>query len=179
MLIDIPNRATFIDRHTILLQRRFVDIDIERLWRAITTKSELDQWFMTTELDLRNEGKYTFSGGWDGWISNLKPPHHLQFNSSQTSFTRFEIAGDNDGVLFSLIDRLRVNATPPDAPNETDETQAYHQPGGQGTHWTGVLAGWHCFVDALEDYLAGRDNNDDYEQKCIAYDHFLTNHYKK
>ncbi|MEM7033074.1 MAG: SRPBCC domain-containing protein [Chloroflexota bacterium] len=178
MTSAIPNQAIFVDKHTILFHRH-LHVDQSRLWSAISTKHELDQWFMPTELDLRNDGNYSFEGGWDGWISDLNPPHHLQFNSSPTSFTRFEIEVRSEGVLLSLIDRLQVDVTPPKATEEDEDGIMYNQPGGPGTHWTGVIAGWHCFVDALEDYLAGQEGEDLYDQRCMAYNNFLEEYHRR
>ena len=32
-----------------------------------------------------------------------------------------------------------------------------YQPGGIGTHWSGIASGYHGFVNALESYITGVD----------------------
>ena len=89
--MEIENRCEFVDTHTIRFRRRF-DVDVERVWRAVTTKSEMDQWFMVTELDLRVGGRFSFEGGWDGWVPEdaeeaadpNKPPRPIQAVNEET-----------------------------------------------------------------------------------------------
>lgn len=173
--MTIPNQVTFIDRHTIKFTRQF-EADIERVWTAVSQKSELDQWFMVTELELRENGRFSFEGGWDGWISDMNPPHHLQFNVTPVSYSRFELKADGHGTHFALIDRL-----PPDelAPAAQGDPLVTNQPGGPGTHWSGVVAGWHCFVNALEGHLKGEPDTTDYDLLCSAYNRFLTSYYQQ
>jgi hypothetical protein len=93
----------------------------------------------------------------------LENQSYVQFNNSHESFTRFEIEPDGDGTLFHLIDKLPGDfvmevGSRQDNPIEDSDTEkmrlvGYNQPGGPGTHWTGVVAGWHAFVDSLESYL--------------------------
>ena len=64
---SIPNCVRFEDRNTINFSRIF-DVSIERAWQAISEKEYLDQWFMTTEIELEVGGRYTFFGGWSGWV---------------------------------------------------------------------------------------------------------------
>lgn len=182
----IPNMVTFVDRNTIAFERKFPDTP-ERIWSAITVKSELDQWFMETQLDLRVGGAFSFKKGWDGWISDLKNHRYAQFNSSDESFTRFEIEPDGEGTLFHLIDRLRNDVvvevgSRKDVPIEDSDAEQMrriecNQPGGAGTHWTGVVAGWHGFVDSLEGYLTGRPLGESHNKMCIFYDCLLADHH--
>lgn len=169
----ISHQVIFVDQHTILFERQ-LEADIQQVWTAVSQKQELDQWFMPTKLDLRENGKFSLEGGWDGWLSDINPPHHLQFNSTPISYTRFELAAAGSGTHFSLIDRL-----PPDelAPASASDGLAVNQPGGPGTHWTGVVAGWHCFVNSLESYLAGVADTTDYAKMCQQYDSFLRDYY--
>ncbi|MEM7117289.1 MAG: SRPBCC domain-containing protein [Chloroflexota bacterium] len=169
----IPNQVAFVDRHTILFERQ-LEADIDRVWTAVSRESELAHWFMPTKIELKENGKFSFEGGWDGWVSNLNPPYHLQFNVTAVSYTRFELALTGTGTHFSLIDRLPPHEL---APQPHDNVLATNQPGGPSTHWTGVVAGWHCFVNSLESYLNGGPDPTDYDKMCEEYDSFLRNYY--
>ena len=178
--------VTVVDRNTIAFERRFPD-KLERVWSAITVKDEIDHWFMKTELDLRVGGAFSFEKGWDGWISELENQCYVQFNSSHESFTRFEIELDVDGTLFHLIDKLPDDfvmevGCRQDSPIEDSDTEkmrlvGYNQPGGPGTHWTGVVAGWHAFVDSLESYLTGEPSGEGHNRVSIFYDRFLIDYH--
>ncbi|MBV7335626.1 SRPBCC domain-containing protein [Chloroflexi bacterium TSY] len=187
-MTEVSNQATFLDRNTICFERRFA-ADSERVWSAITVESELNQWFMETQLQLEVGGTFSFKHGWDGWIGDLSPDQAIQFNSKEDAFTRFEIKPDAQETHFRLIDKLpkdfviqpgdRQDDPTKDADLEQMRRVEYNQPGGPGTHWTGVVAGWHCFVDSLESYLAGEEPEDTYNRKCLLYDPLLIEHYAK
>ena len=164
---------TFPDKHTVLFERA-IAAPREKIWAALTQKHALDQWFMETEIDLRTHGKFSFKGGWDGWIAALQPLEYIQFNSSKEAFSRFEIHPGQQGHVVRVIDRMGT------AIAITDQTAiADQQPGGPGTHWVGVLAGWHDFADALTAYLKEEKPKDRYEALCVFYKDFLERHYSQ
>ena len=51
------------------------------------------------------------------------------------------------------------------------------QPGGPGTLWAGVAAGWHCFADRIEAYLDGLPPDFDHPGLCRAYAEHLSEHW--
>ena len=179
-MTPIVNRAHFLDRNTVQFTRKFTS-SIDKAWQAISAKKELEQWFMPTEIDLKVGGRYTFPNGWDGWIGEFSPFGHIQFNTSDNSFTRFEIIKDKTRVQFNLIDKLKPEMPLPEdlppvkgIPNQIIQ----NQPGGIGTHWTGIIAGWHCYVDALDTHLTGFSPPLSYIDLCYAYNSFLDNHWQ-
>ena len=175
------NGGTFSDRNTIVF-RRTLNVPVERAWQALTTKADLDQWFMVTEIDLRQGGRYSFEGGWDGWIGTLDPPHRIQFNSSDESYTRFEIEPAGDQTRLTMTDRLRSDLPVPPhigAEGGVDAATSRHQPGGPGTHWAGVASGWHCFADGIVAYLDGRSLRVDYPRLCRGYAEYLDQHWAR
>ena len=80
----------FPDRHTIVFER-MLTASLERAWEAITTKPDLDRWFMVTELDLRLGGSFSFEGGWAGTIGELQPQRRIRWDNSPTSFGRWPL----------------------------------------------------------------------------------------
>ena len=182
-MTTIPNVVTFLDQNTVQFQR-ILDVELERLWKAITVKEELDQWFMTTEIDLRVGGHFSLAGGWDGVISALKPLELMQFDNEDGGITRFEIAPISDGgSSFTLTDQLPSDYVSPfqnDQNTKKDQVNYNVQIGGPGTHWAGVIAGWHGFVDGLEGYLKNLERQasfEAYNRLCQLYHEYLTEHY--
>ncbi|MBW2282153.1 MAG: SRPBCC domain-containing protein [Deltaproteobacteria bacterium] len=171
------NGGTFSDRHTIVFHRT-LNAPLGRAWQALTTKADLDQWFMVTEIDLRTGGRYSFERGWDGWIGDLEPMRCIQFNTSDNSYTRFEIEPDGNGkTRLTLTDRLKSDlAVPPHigAEGGVDAETSRYQPGGPGTHWAGAASGWHCFADGIVAHLDGRPLLIDFPALCHGYAEYLS-----
>ena len=92
---------------------------------------------------------------------------------------RFELKADGETTVFSFIDNWAQDAVPGETmlPKEADEIDK-HQPGGPGTPWSGVAAGWHGMIDALETYLTGKTLNYSWEDGCKFYADYLTNHFR-
>lgn len=161
----------FLDRNKILFKCDY-QISKERLWNAISKTEELNQWFMKTEWDFQVGGKFTFEGGWEGWIEELSEFEFIQFNSSNKSFTRFDLKPAKNGMLLLLTDQISQDLVAPPG----DDIHSF-QPGGQGTHWTGLLAGWEDFLLALESHLANKEIEDHFDPLCLKYKSLLEKKY--
>ena len=168
-MVDLKNAPRRLDKHTVVWEREFSQ-PLETVWELISTRAGLSQWFMATAHEIEAGGKFAFEGGWDGTISELQPGQHILFTpkNATTAFLRFEISEIRGGCLFKLIDRMGPDQDAgelmPEAP-----TDMKYQPGGPGTHWSGVLAGYHGFIDELEGVLAGKSLDIDYDQLCRQY----------
>jgi uncharacterized protein YndB with AHSA1/START domain len=63
-MTPILNGATIIDRNTILFER-LLPVSIDRTWKALTVKKELDQWFFrSAKIDFKVGAKFSFQTGW-------------------------------------------------------------------------------------------------------------------
>jgi uncharacterized protein YndB with AHSA1/START domain len=166
---DLENAAQLVGRRTVVF-RRCLPVTPERLWTAISTRSGLSHWFMPTPYEVVPGGRFSFKGGWEGVITEVHALQRIQFtpDGTEDAFLRFEVSAAECGSVFKLIDRmareLDAAVTLPDAAQDT-----VYQPGGPGTHWSGILAGYHHGVDALEGYLTGSAPAHDYEQLCEQY----------
>jgi uncharacterized protein YndB with AHSA1/START domain len=165
----IENVATLLDKNTLVCERHF-SVTPDTLWNAIATKEGLSHWFMPTKFEIEEGGRFSFGGGWDGTITEVHPPHHIQFtpDDSEDAYLRFEIVETNDGCLFRLIDKMGANQDtskifPDEAKHKT------YQPGGPGTHWSGIITGYHGFVDKLEGFITGTKIEFDYDDMCKKY----------
>lgn len=167
---EFDNMASVLDRRTLVWERRLA-VDVRKLWGAIATQEGLGHWFMPTRHQVEEGGPFSFEGGWDGTITRIEPPRLIEFTPADgpDGYLRFAIVDEGNGVcLFRLTDRMGdladAGALFPDAP----EHQVY-QPGGAGTHWSGVVAGYHGFVDALESWLTGVRKPFDHDQMSRRY----------
>jgi uncharacterized protein YndB with AHSA1/START domain len=168
----LANVGEFHSDNKMVWARR-ISTQPERLWDAIATKDGLSRWFMPTSYEIKKNGRFSFEGGWDGTVSELKPFQCIQFDADGGSgaFLRFEMEAGDGVHTFALIDRMgdgvEVNRWLDAPPHRR------YQPGGPGTHWSGVAAGYHAFVDALEDHLSGSTVSSDYDELCKAYQRIL------
>ncbi len=143
-----------------------------RLWRALTDEAEMAIWFMESRLDLREGGEARFhlADPFGGTITRLEPERLLEVEydtGAGDGFIRFEI----EPGRVRLTERMQSGETP--EPDWGLPTGA--QPGGPGTHWAGVAAGWHGCVDALVAHLEGRPlpSPEDYEALTADYADWL------
>ena len=159
-MIQYRNIGYFRDRNTLVFER-VLPVSPNRAWQAIATRDGLSHWFMSTDSEIVEDGRFSFKDGWDGVITKVAEPEYIVFtpDDTKTAFLRFEIQANSEGCLFRLIDRMddRIDAAAqfPASPNYDK-----HQPGGPGTHWSGIIAGYHGFADALVT---------DYEALCRLY----------
>jgi uncharacterized protein YndB with AHSA1/START domain len=175
---QLDNPGVFHSDNTIVWRRQLA-VEPERLWSAIATKQGLALWFMPSVFEIEEGGRFAFEGGWEGSISESSPFRHIQFDvdGGGGGHLRFEIEPNDGGCLFSLIDRMGEGADSKDIFGPDAAAYRVNQPGGPGTHWSGVAAGYHGFVDSLEGYITGIEIESDYEEMCRNYQHVLDEHF--
>ena len=137
--------VAFSDRQTMRMVRDLPH-PVERVWAALTEVDELDRWFIgPAVLDPRPGGAYRFGLHFAGTIQAIEPPHLLELD-----WWRYELSPTASGcrlVFTAWVDPGFVASTRPDPTAGTD------QPLGPGTWCPGTLAGWHGFLDNLEQAL--------------------------
>ena len=152
----------FLDRNTIQL-RRYLKIEHEEVWDYIADTKQLAKWHIPTTWDLRVGGRFEFRNAWSGYISELEAGNYIQFTADQGGYTRFSVEPYKEETLFTLTDYMGPEVT---IANELIRagTPEENQPGGIGTHWHGVMSGWHAGADTLSALVVG-------ESASINYDH--------
>ncbi len=153
---QMENVALMLEKNTLVWAREF-SVKPEKLWDAIATKEGLDHWFMPTPFEIEQGGRFDWEGGWAGTVNEVDPPYRIQFSPdySDEAYMLFKIEETKNGCLFKLTDKMAPQLDAPAYfPADTPKSETY-QPGGIGTHWTGIAAGYHRFVDALESYVTG------------------------
>jgi uncharacterized protein YndB with AHSA1/START domain len=108
----------------------------EEVWAALTEPAQVRNWFAEMKIEPRAGGQVTFewSGGEReaGVVRVFDPPTTFEYTWENGSIIRFDLAPDGDGTLL-VLDHSKL---PPD-------------------QTTGVGAGWHAHLDAIEALLAG------------------------
>lgn len=168
---EMPHAGVFLARNIMSWSRR-IDAPVERVWETVTQKEHLDKWYMKAhQTELWVGGKHDWFRG--GAVDEFEPLRAIRFHGQGNSWQRFAIVPDGDGTIFTLTDRMGDGAYWEDTEWEEtengwaqrpDERIAVRSPGGRGTHWVGVAAGYHGFVDSLDTYITG--NTDGY----MSYD---------
>jgi uncharacterized protein YndB with AHSA1/START domain len=113
-----------------------------RLWRAITTPDEVAKWMgFPAHIELRPGGDYTVDfdaanpgDKLDGVIIKAEPERLLRYAWGH-SVVDWSIEPDGDGCRHTFV---QAGLTPRDVADEE-----------------GLVAGWHDFLDSLDEYLDG------------------------
>jgi|GEM_PF-1383870 len=150
---------------------------VEQVWPMVSTRTGLERWWIVppTRFELRKGGR--FNHHWNNTIVDFREAEYIDFaeNSAEYAGTggmRFELAAANgSSTRFIFLDTWGRDMTPP------AETGG-EQPGGPGTPWAGVAAGWHAMVDRLERLFDDAAPAHDYEQLSRFYAQYLTDLYR-
>lgn len=169
-MIRMENVARLIERNTLVWERDF-EVTPDRLWQAVATKEGLSHWFMPTDAEIEPGGRFSFGGGWEGTVTVVDPPHRIVFtpDDSGEAFLEFRIEATPTGSHFTLTDKMGPAADARKIFGADVPDDLVYQPGGPGTHWSGVASGYHGFVDALEGYLTGHDVPFDHDRASLVY----------
>ena len=159
-----------LDRRTLTWERDLT-VDADTLWQAIATRDGLAHWFMPTDTEIEEGGRFSFTGGWDGTVTRVEPGRLVEFtpDAAEGASLRFELEETDAGFRFRLTDTMAPDADASALFGDDTAAVQKHQPGGPGTHWSGVAAGYHGFVDALVAHLAGTEATFDYDAMARTY----------
>ncbi|MGE0626128.1 MAG: SRPBCC domain-containing protein [Pseudomonadales bacterium] len=160
----MDGEARFLGTSTLILERQ-TPASMDRAWRAVTEPDDLGNWFIEAEVDLREGGRFEFRNAWGGRVTGLEPGRSVTYVADAGGSSRFDLEETADGVSIVLTDRMGPRERPP----ADHSGLASLQPGGPGSHWAGVVAGWHAFMNALVRHLGG--------DAPVADDGALTAHY--
>ncbi len=152
---------------------RTLETGRQRAWQLITDQKHLSTWMFETKLELKVGGTFEFPT-WKGVISKLEDLHCIRFTAEAGGYSQFEISSVGDGeTTASLIDFLPAGMLVPDHLTQSSDVFGTKQHGGPGTHWAGLLAGWHSGSDSLEAYASNRQNSGNYMALVRLYEMLL------
>ena len=171
LLNFLAESAVLLDRHTACYQR-LLPTDQDAAWEFIADPKKLRTWMFDAEFEARPGADFNFApDGWHGKIGVFEEGCELRFDAIKGGWTWFSLATVEGGTMFTLRDymapalvipnEIRSSLDPGSLPED--------QPGGAGSHWQGVLAGWHTGVDDLRGKFSGSQTHWDYEALCELY----------
>lgn len=153
--------ATFDDRLTMRHERVYPH-PITRVFDAVSTTEHLDVWMLpASQVERREGGRCSFSWGGpadqgqEGMVEVFDPPSRVRYRFGEGGYIEFalEARGDDETHL-TFIQCFAPGVAVEQAP---DAAPGWDQPAGPDSPWRpGFVAGFHGFLDQLDDYLAGR-----------------------
>jgi uncharacterized protein YndB with AHSA1/START domain len=143
----VANAGKVVGNRGMLWIRR-LDVPLEDVWHAVSTKEGLDRWWLTrdVEIDLRPGG--LFKHHWTNTVRDFRTNEFIDFvgvpddADQRDNLMRFELQADGSGTVFAFFDAFQAHPLPLSLP------------------WT--ASGWHCTIDALETALTGRTIENDF-----------------
>jgi uncharacterized protein YndB with AHSA1/START domain len=124
---------------------------LERVWSAISNADEITAWMkFPTQLEPRVGGKvhieFSAEGLLEGIVCNFEPPHLLIYTWGD-SLVNWKLEGDTAGTKLHFS---HIGVRPELA--------------------AGLGAGWHAFLDQLEDHLSGNSRSARYRELKARYE---------
>ena len=169
-----------VDRHAMCWIRN-LENPLGEVWQTVSTLEGLRKWWITpgctTAFELKPGG--TLAHHWTNTVERFQEGEYIDFGGYPgalvgTGGMRFElVALGRERTRFLFLDTWGPDAQPGrGAPDQVA------QPGGLGTPWSGVAAGWHCMLDQLEVVLGRATAVPSYEELCTFYARHLAELYR-
>lgn len=163
----LADAGRLLGRHAMVWIRR-LNAPLDAVWEAVSTEAGLARWWGMPihTLELRVGG--AFNHHWNNTVVSSRERDHIDFAEPSGAFAdtgglRFELRPDGDQTMFALLDTWAEGARFEDGGPLAD------QPGGPGTPWIGVAAGWHSGVDGLRRLFDPAAPKREYERLCRFY----------
>jgi len=176
----LANAGYLVDTHAMCWVRN-LQSPLDEAWRAVSTLEGLQKWWIvpgcTKTFELKPGG--VFAHHWTNEVQRFQEAEYIDFRAypfslAGTGGMRFELTPLGAEITrFSFLDTWAPDAQPGQGPAEQ-----IAQPGGAGTPWSGVAAGWHRMIDQLETVLGRAGGFPSYDQLCTFYARHLTDLYR-
>lgn len=163
------------DRHAMFWIRN-LHAPIRDVWSTVSTKEGLARWWIVPpeHFELRVGGE--FRHHWNNTIADFREGAFIDFAEPTGTYKgtggmRFELTSSgSDSTLFTFLDTWGPRVQPP--------TGAERQPGGPGTPWAGVAAGWHQMVDGIDGIFDRAAPHPTYDELRRFYSTYLEDLYR-
>ena len=163
----LADAGRLVNRHAMAWMRR-LNAPLDEVWQTISTREGMDRWWGMTihAFELRPGG--AFRHHWNNTVTAFEERAYIDFaepngNYVGTGGLRFEIRPDGEATMFTLLDTWHAGSSFEEGGPLAD------QPGGPGTPWIGVAAGWHSGVNSLRRLFDAAAPTHDYERLCRFY----------
>lgn len=180
LLSFLEESAILLDRRT-AIYRRVLQTDIKTAWEFLANPDKLQLWMFGAEFEAMPGADFNFApDGWHGRIGVFEEGRELRFDAVKGGWTWFSLASVEGSTVFTLRDYMAPELVIPDEIRSSADVARLKddQPGGEGTHWQGVLAGWHTGVDDLRGLFSGTRTHWDYEALCELYNLLIIDYHR-
>ena len=138
--------------------------DLQTAWHYLAKPAKLSKWMFPVQFNAEAGAPFNFAPeGWHGTIGLFEEGKEIRFDAVAGGWTWFRLHSEDDRTIFRLWDYLPPDFVVPDDVRGDEEDLSEVQPGGSGTHWQGVLAGWHSGLDQLTTEFNGIEDTMPYE----------------
>lgn len=174
----IHNSSVLVDAQTAQFTR-VLETDMASAWEYLATPAKVETWMFPVQFEPRPGASFNFlPEGWHGKIGIFEHGREIRFDAVAGGWTWFRLASIDGETVFTLLDFMAPDyVVPPEIRRHHDSLDT-DQPGGQGTHWQGVLAGWHQGMDTLQDTFSGAKREWDYDALCRLYDILIADYHR-
>ena len=174
----LQGSATLLDKRTAQITRT-LRTDLKSAWEFLANPKQLETWMFPAEFEAKPCAPFKFApAGWYGTIGVFEEGRELRFDAVAGGWTWFSLDSVDGETVFRLRDYIPPNFVVPDEIQRDWRSLDDAQPGGEGTHWQGVLAGWHCGVDTLVDSFIGQKHVWDYDAISRLYRVLIANYHR-
>jgi len=135
-------------RNTMRLSRS-VEITPDEVWPFLIEPDNLIRWHIPTVMEFVVGGRFEFKNAWAGTIGAIEKEHLVRFDADEGGCTTFSVEKRDLGSHIVITDVMAPQFRITKELISNKKTIQENQPGGVGTHWSGVLSGWHCAIDEL------------------------------
>jgi uncharacterized protein YndB with AHSA1/START domain/ketosteroid isomerase-like protein len=175
----LADAGRLVDRHAMAWIRR-LNAPIDQVWKTVSTIEGLKTWWIVppSKFELAKGG--AFNHHWNNTVVDFQEKAYIDFTENTgdypgTGGMRFELSRiDDTTTMFMFLDTWGPDASPPPPVS----APGAEQPGGPGTPWAGVAAGWHAMLDKLVHVIDGREPEHTYEELQTLYVRYLRDLYR-
>lgn len=140
--------AVIETRNTMQLSRS-VEITPTEVWPFLVEPDNLIRWHIPTVMEFVVGGRFEFKNAWAGTIGAIEEDRLVRFDADEGGCTTFSVKRKDQGSQIVITDVMAPQFRITKELISNKKTIQENQPGGVGTHWSGVLSGWHCAIDEL------------------------------
>ncbi len=178
----LGDAGRLVDRHAMVWIRQ-LNAPVEEVWDTVSTLEGLKKWWIIgtpSKFELKLGGAFNYH--MSNTIRDFKENEYIDFTQGPdiyagTGGMRFEFGKIDDKTsMFMFMDAFGPSGTPGSGSmaNGLDA----EQPGGPGTPWSGVAAGWHNLIDSLAAHINGTESVHSWEELTEFYVGYLRDLYR-
>ena len=172
----LADAGRLVDRHAMVWTRQ-LNAPVATVWRLVSSSEGMAKWWLVppTTFELRVGG--AFRHHWENTVGDFRENEYIDFVEphgpyASTGGMRIEMRGDGDATAFAFLGTWGADAT------VAQGDMSAQQPGGPGTPWVGVAAGWHHMVDQLRFVIDDRAPRPSYAELTDFYAGYLRDLYR-